>query len=102
MGPLLEAIDIVLETYFKFEFPNKSPVGDRVLQKVGQALVYQNPEQSNITTYCATYRSNNLLCGTTIREVVPKVCNFADLDIFEFSLLCPLRPLARCPGRSLL
>jgi len=28
MGTLLEAIGIVLETYFEFEFPNGSPVGD--------------------------------------------------------------------------
>jgi hypothetical protein len=28
MGTLLEAIGIVLETHFRFEFPNESPVGD--------------------------------------------------------------------------
>jgi len=28
MGILLEAIGIVLETYFVFGFPNGSPVGD--------------------------------------------------------------------------
>jgi len=29
MGTLLEAIDIVLETHFRFGFPNESPVADR-------------------------------------------------------------------------
>ena len=28
MGTLLKAVGIVLETYFGFEFPNRSPVGD--------------------------------------------------------------------------
>jgi len=28
MGTLLEAIGIVLETYFGFGFPNRSPIGD--------------------------------------------------------------------------
>jgi hypothetical protein len=28
MGTLLEAIGIVLETHFRFGFPNGSPIGD--------------------------------------------------------------------------
>ena len=28
MGTLLEAIGIVLETHFRFGFPNESPIGD--------------------------------------------------------------------------
>ena len=31
MGTLLEAIGIVLETHFGFEFPNGSPIGDSLL-----------------------------------------------------------------------
>jgi len=31
MGTLLEAIGIVLETYFGFGFPNGSPIGDNLL-----------------------------------------------------------------------
>ena len=33
MGTLLEAIGIVLETHFRFEFTNKSPVGDRLTER---------------------------------------------------------------------
>ena len=32
MGTLLEAIDIVLETHFRFGFPNGSPIGDSPLR----------------------------------------------------------------------
>jgi len=33
MGTLLEAISIVLETYFRFGFPNGSPIGDSLMVK---------------------------------------------------------------------
>jgi len=31
MGTLLEAIGIVLETYFRFGFPNEFPIGDSLI-----------------------------------------------------------------------
>ena len=31
MGTLLEAIGIVLETHFRFGFPNESPIGDSLI-----------------------------------------------------------------------
>ena len=33
MGPLLEAIGIVLETHFGFGLPNGSPVGDSLMRE---------------------------------------------------------------------
>ena len=36
MGTLLEAIGIVLEIYFGFGFPNRSPIGDSLTWRLGQ------------------------------------------------------------------
>ena len=91
MGTLLEAIGIVLETYFEFGFPNRSPVGDSLSRAshIGMTRVQLETDASNLRKALTSECLDNSPEGALFRQIrVMMSNNFVSCSISICPRIC--------------